>query len=144
MSYGWRYDYSAARLSPSDDIPAFLLPARERAAVAAGLPNTELQQVLVTEYETGAGIGWHRDKAVFGEVVALSLVAPCRLRFRRRLGSTWERRAIEVKPRSLYLLRGPARHDWEHSVPPVPALRYAITFRTLAETSPQARARPAR
>jgi hypothetical protein len=28
-----------------------------------------------------------------------------------------------------YLLRGPARGDWEHSVPPVEARRYSITFR---------------
>jgi alkylated DNA repair dioxygenase AlkB len=132
VSYGWRYDYAGGRLSPSEEIPVFLLPLRERAAAAAHAPAAALQQILVTEYDVGAGIGWHRDKAVFGDVIALSLASACRLRFRRRQGSAWERRALEVKPRSLYVLSGPARRDWEHSVPSVQALRYSITFRTLA------------
>jgi alkylated DNA repair dioxygenase AlkB len=104
---------------------------RERIAGLAHLPSQDLRQVLVTEYAAGAGIGWHRDKAVFGEVLAVSLLSPCRLRFRRRQGAGWERRAIEVQPRSLYILRGAAREAWEHSVPPLETLRYAITFRTL-------------
>jgi alkylated DNA repair dioxygenase AlkB len=38
-----------------------------------------------------------------------------------------------VEPRSAYLLRGPSRTDWEHSIPGVDALRYSITFRTFRE-----------
>jgi len=34
-------------------------------------------------------------------------------------------------PRSAYLLRGPARRDWEHSIRPVGELRFSVTFRTL-------------
>jgi alkylated DNA repair dioxygenase AlkB len=136
VSFGWRYDYSTARLAASGDVPPFLVSLREQAAAAAAVPAATLQQVLVTEYEGGAGIGWHRDKAVFGEVLAVSFASACRLRFRRRQSSTWERRSIEVKPRSLYLLRGPARQEWEHSVPPVPALRYSVTFRNLAAVTP--------
>jgi alkylated DNA repair dioxygenase AlkB len=94
--------------------------------------------VLVSEYAAGAGIGWHRDKAVFGEVLAVSLLSPCRLRFRRRHGPGWERRTLEVRPRSLYILRGAAREVWEHSVPPLDALRYAVTFRTLAAAKARA------
>jgi len=62
----------------------------------------------------------------------LSFCSPCRLRFRRKLGERWERRAIEVQPRSGYLLDGAARHLWEHSIAPMAALRYSVTFRTLA------------
>jgi hypothetical protein len=35
--FGWRYDFSGATLRPSDDIPPFLLPLRERAAAFAGM-----------------------------------------------------------------------------------------------------------
>ena len=92
----------------------------------------ELQHVLVTEYGAGAGIGWHRDKAVFGEVVGVSLLAPCVLRFRRAAGEKrWERANVAAAPRSAYLLKGAARSEWEHSIPPVGALRYSITFRNL-------------
>jgi alkylated DNA repair dioxygenase AlkB len=79
----------------------------------------------------GAAIGWHRDKSVFEDVIALSFLAPCTLRLRRGHEEGWDRRSIELLPRSAYLLRGPARRDWEHSIPPVGELRFSVTFRTL-------------
>ena len=129
VSFGWRYDFSGATLRPSDDIPPFLLPLRERAAAFAGITAEGLQQILINEYAPGAGIGWHRDKSMFEDVVAISLGSTCSLRLRRRQGSGWERAAQEVRPRSVYLVRGPVRREWEHSVPPVDCLRYSVTFR---------------
>jgi alkylated DNA repair dioxygenase AlkB len=38
-------------------------------------------EALVTEYTTGAGIGWHRDAPVFGIVAGISLGGTCRMRF---------------------------------------------------------------
>ena len=116
-----------------EDMPGFLLPLRERAAGMAGLAAGAFQHVLVTEYADAAGIGWHRDKAVFDEVVGVSLGAACDFRFRRRAGSKWERVTVVAEPRSAYLLRGPARTEWEHSIPGVEGLRYSITFRNLRE-----------
>ncbi|MEI9994573.1 MAG: alpha-ketoglutarate-dependent dioxygenase AlkB [Rhizomicrobium sp.] len=132
VSFGWRYDYAGHALRESVPIPDFLLPLRETAGAFAGLPAAGLQQALVTEYAAGAGIGWHRDKPMFDDVVALSFLADCTLRLRRRRGPGWERAALPVAPRSAYLLRGAARHVWEHSVPPVAALRYSVTFRNFA------------
>ena len=100
---------------------------------------TELQQALVTEYQAGAGIGWHRDTAVFGDVVGISLAAPCVFRLRRKSGDTWERVSLTAEPRSAYLLRGPSRTEWEHSIPDVDALRYSITFRNLRSDAAAAR-----
>jgi len=131
VSYGWHYDFNQRALQKADDIPDFLLSLREVAADFAGTEVTELQQVLVTEYDAGASIGWHRDKAVFGDVVGISLLSSCRFRLRRKAGSTWERVSLTAEPRSAYLLRGPARTEWEHSIPAVDALRYSITFRNL-------------
>ena len=133
VSFGWRYDFAAAQLQQAAPIPAFLLALREVAAAFAELDPAALQQVLVTEYGPGAGIGWHRDKAVFGQVVGISLLAPCVFRFRRAAGQRWERAKQRVAPRSVYLLHGPARSEWEHSIPPVEALRYSVTFRSLRE-----------
>jgi alkylated DNA repair dioxygenase AlkB len=131
VSFGWRYDYAGRQIRPSAQLPEVLLPLRERAAEIAGLAPESLQQVLVTEYAPGAPIGWHRDKPMFEDVVAISFLAPCLLRFRRRLGDGWERRSLEVMPRSAYVLRGTARTEWEHSIPPLSALRYSVTFRNL-------------
>jgi alkylated DNA repair dioxygenase AlkB len=112
-------------------MPAFLLPIRDKAAAFAGLAPARLQHVLVTEYGAGAGIGWHKDKAVFGEVIGISLVAPCTFRFRRKAAGRWQRASLLAEPRSAYLLRGPSRTEWEHSIPAVDSLRYSITFRNL-------------
>jgi alkylated DNA repair dioxygenase AlkB len=130
VSFGWRYDYAGRALKASDPMPDFLLPLREIAADFANLPPDRFQQALVTEYAPGAGIGWHRDKPMFEDVVAFSLAGPCTLRLRHKDGSGWTRYSQAVAPRSAYLLRGPARFDWEHSIPPLDRLRYSITLRT--------------
>src|ERR1700752_1962281 len=66
VSYGWGYEYAGrGALKPAENIPDFLLALRRHAASFAQLEPAALQQVLVTEYRTGAGIGWHRDKPVF-------------------------------------------------------------------------------
>lgn len=132
VSFGWKYDYSSQRIQKAEDIPDYLLSLRALAALFANLQPEALPQVLVTEYAEGAGIGWHRDKAVFGQVVGISLLSPCTLRFRRKVEGTWERSNLLAEPRSAYHLSGPARSEWEHSISHVDALRYSITFRSMA------------
>lgn len=130
-AFGWRYDYGDAALKAADDIPAFLNDLRERAAGFAGLEPERLAMVLVSEYSAGAPIGWHRDRSVFEDVVGVSLASPCVFRFRQRTADAFERHSLILNPRSVYLLRGPARNEWEHSIPSVRELRYSITFRSL-------------
>ena len=129
VSFGWRYDFNEHALLRADDMPPFLLPLRERAAAFAGLEPSAFQHVLVTEYAAGAGIGWHRDRPVFDEVVGISLLSACDFRFRRKPGDKWERAKVLAARRSVYLLNGPSRTEWEHSIPEVDELRYSITFR---------------
>jgi alkylated DNA repair dioxygenase AlkB len=133
VSFGWQYDFSARQLRKADDIPDFLHALRGKAAQFADLEPESLQQVLVTEYSAGAAIGWHRDKAVFGEVVGVSLLAPCVFRLRRSAADGWERVKLIAEPRSVYLLSGVSRTEWEHSIPPVDELRYSVTYRNLIE-----------
>lgn len=129
VSYGWQYDFTRSHLLKADDIPAELLAVRARAAELAGHAPEDLQQVLLNEYQPGAPIGWHRDRPIFAEVVGISLLAPCNFRFRRRVEGGFERASVTLEPRSAYLLSGPARTIWEHSIPPVAAHRDSITFR---------------
>lgn len=133
VSFGWRYDFGEQRLNKGNDIPEFLLPVRAAAAEFAGLKPDDLQHILVTEYSEGAGIGWHRDKAVFGDVIGISLLSPCVFRLRLRDGNSFKRASITAEPRSVYLMRGESRTKWEHSIPGVDALRYSITLRNLKE-----------
>jgi alkylated DNA repair dioxygenase AlkB len=131
VSFGWSYDFESESLRDAPPIPPFLLTLREHVATLAGLAPQTLNQALVTEYPPGATIGWHRDKPVFGEVVGISLGAPCLFRLRRRAGAAWQRASLRLEPRSAYLLQGPARTEWEHSIPPTEALRHSVTFRTM-------------
>ena len=133
VSFGWKYDYDDRVLGKVDDIPDFLLSLRARAGAFADIAAESLQQALVTEYSPGSAIGWHRDKAVYGQIVGVSLLAPCTFRLRRSVGAKWERVNLTAEPRSAYLLSGDARTEWEHSIPPVDALRYSVTFRNLRE-----------
>ncbi len=130
-SFGFRYDYELRRLQEVEPIPTWLADIIARVE-AFGPEGTEIAQVLCTEYDTGVGIGWHRDKPHFGNVFGLSLGSSCRFRFRRPIGDKWERFTLEAAPRSLYLMSGASRQQWEHSIPPVEAPRYSITFRTMA------------
>ena len=130
VSYGWRYDFNKQKVERADPVPEFLLPVRERAAAFANLVAEELEQVSVIEYSPGSAIGWHKDRPMFGDVVGVSLLSACRFRFRREVGKKWERINLTVEPRSIYLLRGPSREEWQHSIPAVDTLRYSITMRT--------------
>lgn len=135
VSFGWQYEFSGrGALRKADEIPEFLVPLRARTASFAGIKPETLQHVLVIEYGSGAGIGWHRDRPVFGDVIGVSLLAPCVLRFRRKLpGGKWERKNVCAEPRSAYFLTGPARSEWEHSILRIDELRYSVTFRNVLE-----------
>lgn len=131
-SFGWHYDFEDASFTPAEPIPDWLQPLRERAAAFAGLSPQDFVQVLLARYDPGAGIGWHRDRDVFEQVVGFSLNTPATLRFRQRTASGFRRANLDVAPRSAYLLSGEARHEWEHSIAPGDQLRFSITFRALS------------
>jgi alkylated DNA repair dioxygenase AlkB len=131
VSFGWRYDYSRQALEPADDVPEWLAPLATQIEQFAGLQPGAVRQILCTEYETGVGIGWHRDKPHFDRIFGLSLASACRFRFRRKTRTAWKRFALDAEPRSLYMMTDESRHSWEHSIPPVEATRYSITFRTM-------------
>jgi alkylated DNA repair dioxygenase AlkB len=132
-SFGFRYDYTLQKLTESDPIPDWLKDVARSVEMFGNLGEGSIRQVLCTEYEAGVGIGWHRDKGHFNKVFGLSLRSACKLRFRRWHGDKWQRFALRAEPRSLYLMQDEARHNWEHSIPTVDALRYSITFRTMAD-----------
>jgi alkylated DNA repair dioxygenase AlkB len=132
VSFGWRYDFNDHKVLEAETIPAFLLEIYREVQSTSGFTLRDLQQVLVTEYAPGAPIGWHKDRPQFGEVMGLSLASACLFRLRKALANgKWQRESVRLEPRSAYFLEGPARWDWEHSIPPVEALRYSITFRNL-------------
>lgn len=132
-SFGWSYDFEVGRPKDASPIPDWLLPFRDRMATFAGLPADALIQALLIRYDPGAGIGWHRDRPIYGQVVGLSLGAPATMRFRRRRADGFDRVSMPLDPRGAYHLSGPARHEWEHSIAGMDRPRWSITFRSLAD-----------
>ena len=133
--FGQSYDRESA-----GPLPTFLLPLRMSVAHWAGVDADAFAMALINEYRPGAPIGWHRDAPQYGIVGGVSLLSPCRMKFRpyrapasprtdgSRRSATHE---IVLSPRSAYLLTQESRHAYEHHIPAVADLRYSVTFRTL-------------
>jgi alkylated DNA repair dioxygenase AlkB len=114
-----------------EPIPDLLLPLLDKVAAFTGLARDSFRHALVSEYSPGAGIGWHRDRPPAVAIAGVSLLSPCHFRLRRKARDRWDRASIIAAPRSAYLMAGPARSDWQHSIPALEALRYSVTFRTV-------------
>jgi alkylated DNA repair dioxygenase AlkB len=136
--FGRSYD---ARVPVTPQLPAFLLPLRDKAAEWAGVDPEAFAMALVNEYPPGAPIGWHRDAPQYDIVAGVSLLSSCRMKFRRYVapGALASRggsprtttHEITLERRSAYLLTADARTAFEHHIPAVHSLRYSVTFRTL-------------
>lgn len=131
VNYGSAYDYQRARPKDAPPLPDWLIGLRERLAPLVGRDPAAFVQGLLIRYDPGAGIGWHRDRPQYGEVIGLSLSNSATLRLRRRTPAGFERRSVELPPRSLYLLTGEVREQWEHSIAPMEVVRRSITLRTM-------------
>ena len=131
-SFGWGYDFTTGRLGAAAPFPGWLLPIRDRAARFAGVQADALVQALLIRYDPGAGIGWHKDRPVFDEVIGISLGSAATLRLRQRRAGGFNRAKAQLPPRSIYHLTGDARHRWEHSIAPIDTPRWSITLRSLA------------
>ena len=108
--FGLDYDYEGGALGTGDPLPAELLWLRDRCAALMERHPADLVQTLISRYPPGAGIGWHRDAPTFGSRIAgVSLRAPCRMRFQRTVAGERSVAALELAPRSVYLLSGKAR-----------------------------------
>ena len=131
VRYGAQYVSGSAEMKPTSEFPLSLEPLRERAAALVAIPTHALSESLVMDYPSGAGIGWHCDSPPFGIVAGISFGGSCRMRFQRGEGAQRQTWSIELPPRSLYVMSGSAREEWQHSIPPVKEPRWSITFRTL-------------
>lgn len=136
VNYGFSYDFTHLQSKPAPAIPDFLTPLRTRAAEWVGVQPADFVQALIAEYQPGTPLGWHRDVPDFEVVVGISLAGTARLRFRPYPWTPEKKSqvfALELAPRSAYILRDQARWDWQHHVPPTKELRYSITFRTASD-----------
>jgi alkylated DNA repair dioxygenase AlkB len=132
---GEAYDENDDETISSGPMPLAFVELQQRVAKWLAIDPAAFIHALVSEYRAGTPIGWHRDKPGYGIVVGLSLAGWGRMRF-RPLEPRASRNAtvlLELEPRSVYVMQGPIRWHWQHSMLPTKAPRYSITFRTGAD-----------
>jgi alkylated DNA repair dioxygenase AlkB len=127
-SFGGQYDFSGMcwRKHPSCRHRCIRCAPRSRAGYR--LLRSNSPHVLVAQYRPGTPLGWHRDVAQFELVVGVSLAGRARMRFRPYPLHANKREgvfALELEPRSAYILRDDARWRWQHSVAPTKTMRYS-------------------
>lgn len=137
-SFGFNYSFDKRQLSEGTPLPEEFMPLIGKAATFANVPQDAFRELLITEYPEGSVINWHRDAPPFDLIAGISLLSDCRFRLRPQAKELQTRNAvinIPVARRSLYLLKGPSRSEWQHSIAPVLTKRYSITLRTLRKSA---------
>jgi alkylated DNA repair dioxygenase AlkB/SAM-dependent methyltransferase len=80
---------------------------------------TDLNQITLNKYDPGDGIGSHVDTpSAFGDgLISISLNGGIVMEF-RKVGGEGEgsKKLVYLPPRSLLLMSGPARYEWEHMI----------------------------
>jgi alkylated DNA repair dioxygenase AlkB len=132
-SFGYNYSFDKRTVSKGPEIPSAFEWLIKRVSDHSGGKKI-FSALLITEYPVGSVINWHRDAPPFETIVGISLLSDCVFRFRPHDKNLQGRKSIislVAKRRSLYVMEGDSRSQWEHSILPVTATRYSITLRTL-------------
>lgn len=133
-SFGQDWSFERRELSKGREIPEAFHPLIEKVARQLALRQEAFQELLLTEYPPGSVINWHRDAPPFDLIAGISLQSDAVFRLRPHDKEKQGRGSIisfPVQRRSLYIISGPSRTDWQHSIAPVKHTRYSITLRTL-------------
>ncbi|MGZ8545419.1 MAG: alpha-ketoglutarate-dependent dioxygenase AlkB [Flavisolibacter sp.] len=138
-SFGYDYHFDQRGLTKGKDIPALFDPLIKKLANLARIPTQNFAELLITEYPPGALINWHRDAPPFELIAGISLGADCIFKLRphnKQLQTRNTTISIPVNRRSVYIMKGDARSEWQHRTAPVNNTRYSITIRTLKSQHP--------
>jgi alkylated DNA repair dioxygenase AlkB len=133
-SFGFDYSFDTRNLTEGAPLPEEFADLVSKVSAYTSIDKNDIAELLLTEYPVGSVINWHRDAPPFDVIIGVSLNAACTFRLRPHAKEKQNRRAIiaiTLEPRSLYVIKGNARSDWEHSTAPVEKVRYSITLRTL-------------
>jgi alkylated DNA repair dioxygenase AlkB len=133
-SFGQDWNFETQTLQQGNPVPGAFQPLILKVAAEVGTAPADFAELLVTHYPAGAVINWHRDAPPFDLVAGISLLTDCTFRLRPYDKAQQKRANIisfPVQRRSLYLMGGASRMDWQHSIAAVAHERYSITLRTL-------------
>ena len=97
----------------------FVVPAENGDESKSTLKRfSDLNQITVNVYEPGEGIGSHVDtpSAFDDGLISLSLNGGVVMEFRKHGSADKTKKLVFLPPRSLLLMSGPARYEWEHMI----------------------------
>jgi alkylated DNA repair dioxygenase AlkB len=132
--FGYKWSFEDRTLSPGNEIPHNFHPLVEKAAAWLNIDAGEFASMLITQYPPGSVINWHRDAPPYGMIAGISFLSDCIFQFRPYDKAKQSRKSTLKLPlarRSLYLISGEARDEWEHSTQPLKEIRFSVTLRTL-------------
>lgn len=129
-SFGWNFDMATDSFTPGEPIPPAFAELQRRAAAFAGIAPEQLIQCLLNRYDPGASIPFHFDKPKWEDIIGVSLGAGVVMHFRKAAGESFVPAAAALEPRSAYILKGAARHEYRHAILDIPERRWSITFRS--------------
>lgn len=130
-AYGWNY-LQDDTIEPCPGLPPGFDELTKRAAALVGVAPDDLVQGMLIRYEPQSIIQWHLDKAVWDHVIGISLGESVTMGFRKEQAGGDDIRAVELPPRSAYVMTGEARFDYKHGLPPAPGTRWSVTFRSFS------------
>ena len=133
-SFGQDWSFDQQALKKGKDIPPTFHSLIQKVAQHLSIHPERFAELLITEYPIGSVINWHRDAPPFDLIAGISLCSDCTFRLRPHEKAKQSRSSVislPVRRRSLYVMQGPARTEWQHSIAPVKKARYSITLRTL-------------
>lgn len=133
-SFGYDYNFENNKLTKGKDTPVNLNFMVEKVAKHLCVEQNKFAELLVTEYPVGAVINWHRDVPQFQLIAGISLLADCTFHLRPYDKIKQTRASViafPVQRRSLYVIKGSARWNWQHSIAPVKQTRYSVALRTM-------------
>ena len=118
--YGPKYNYKTGKLNHDtrmSDLPEWLNRLSHKLHKDEYTPEVP-NQVLVSEYQPGQGIGGHIDREPWFKdtIIALSLGSSCIMEFTNQHDKT-KKVPVWLAPRSVAVLREAARYTWLHGIP---------------------------
>ncbi|HVG40055.1 MAG TPA: alpha-ketoglutarate-dependent dioxygenase AlkB [Chitinophagaceae bacterium] len=133
-SFGYDWNFDMKSLAKGKMIPEAFHPLIEKISKHLLINKDDVAELLVTEYTVGSVINWHRDAPPFDLIAGISLLSHSVFRLRPFNKEKQTRSSVisfPLKSRSLYIMQGASRTDWQHSIAAVDKVRYSITLRTL-------------
>ena len=118
--YGPQYDYKTEKLkydTRMNNLPEWLNRLSQKLHKDGHMPEIP-NQVLVSEYQPGQGIGGHIDREPWFKdtIISLSLGSSCIMEFTNQYDKT-KKVAVWLAPRSVAVLKEAARYTWLHGIP---------------------------